>query len=48
MVVLGPYKIDAASVTESQMIINKVPTSFMADKVKFDKLVNYNGARRRS
>ncbi|MCB0066615.1 MAG: hypothetical protein KDD77_05665, partial [Caldilineaceae bacterium] len=43
MVVLGPYKIDAASVTESQMIINKVPTSFMADKVKFDKLVNYNG-----
>ncbi len=43
MVVLGPYKIDPASITESQMIINKVPTSFMADKVKFDRLVNYNG-----
>jgi len=43
MVVLGPYKIDPASITESQMLINKVPTSFMADKVKFDKLVNYNG-----
>ena len=43
MVVLGPYKIDPASITESQMIINKVPTSFLADKVKFDRLVNYNG-----
>ena len=43
MVVLGPYKIDPASITESQMIINKAPTSFMADKVKFDRLVNYNG-----
>ena len=43
MVVLGPYKIDPASITESQMIINKVPTSFMADMVKFDRLVNYNG-----
>jgi len=43
MVVLGPYKIDPASITESQMILNKVPTSFMADWVKFDRLVNYNG-----
>lgn len=43
MVVLGPYKIDPASITESQMVLNKVPTSFMADKVKFDRIVNYNG-----
>lgn len=43
MVVLGPYKIDPASITESQMILNKVSTSFMADRVKFDKLVNFNG-----
>lgn len=43
MVVLGPYKIDPASITEAQMILNKVPTSFMADKVKFDKIVNFNG-----
>jgi hypothetical protein len=43
MVVLGPYKIDPASITESQMMLDKVPTSFMADMVKFDKLVNYNG-----
>lgn len=43
MVVLGPYKIDPASVTESQLILNKVPTSFMAENVKFDRLVNYNG-----
>jgi peptide/nickel transport system substrate-binding protein len=43
MVVLGPYKIDPASITESTMILNKVPTSYWADKVKFDRLVNYNG-----
>lgn len=43
MVVLGPYKIDPASITEAQMVINKVPTSFMADLVKFDRLVNFNG-----
>ncbi len=43
MVVLGPYKIDPASITESQMILNKVETSYWADTVKFDRLVNYNG-----
>ncbi|MCX6046875.1 MAG: ABC transporter substrate-binding protein [Chloroflexi bacterium] len=43
MVVLGPYKIDQTSITEAQMILNKVPTSYWADKVKFDRLVNYNG-----
>lgn len=43
MVVLGPYKIDPASITESQMIMNKVETSYWADTVKFDRLVNYNG-----
>lgn len=43
MVVLGPYKIDPTTITESQMILNKVPTSFMADRVKFDRLVNFNG-----
>lgn len=43
MVVLGPYKIDPASITESTMIWNKVPTSWWADKVKFDRMVNYNG-----
>ncbi len=43
MVVLGPYKIDPASITESQMILNKVDTSYWADTVKFDRLVNYNG-----
>ncbi|MFO7635330.1 MAG: ABC transporter substrate-binding protein, partial [Caldilinea sp.] len=43
IVVLGPYKIDPASITESQMVLNKVPTSFMADWVKFDRLLNYNG-----
>ncbi|MCB0097067.1 MAG: hypothetical protein KDE46_15165, partial [Caldilineaceae bacterium] len=43
MVVLGPYKIDPASITESQMILNKVDTSYWADIVKFDRMVNYNG-----
>ncbi|RME61610.1 MAG: ABC transporter substrate-binding protein [Caldilineae bacterium] len=43
MVVLGPYKIDKDSITESQMILNKVETSYWADKVKFDRMVNYNG-----
>lgn len=43
MVVLGPYKIDPASITESIMLLNKVPTSYWADKVKFEKIVNYNG-----
>ncbi|HFC11250.1 MAG TPA: ABC transporter substrate-binding protein [Anaerolineae bacterium] len=43
MVVLGPYKIDQDSVTESQLIMNKNESSFMADWVKFDRIVNYNG-----
>jgi len=43
MVVLGPYQIDPASITESQMVLNKVDTSYWADTVKFDRLVNYNG-----
>jgi peptide/nickel transport system substrate-binding protein len=43
MVVLGPYKIDPNSVTESQMILNKNESSFMADWVKFDRIVNFNG-----
>ena len=42
-VVLGPYKIDQDSVTESQMILNKNETSFMADWVNFDRIVNFNG-----
>jgi peptide/nickel transport system substrate-binding protein len=43
MVSLGAFKIDPNSITEAQMILNKVPTSFMADWVKFDRIVNYNG-----
>jgi peptide/nickel transport system substrate-binding protein len=43
MVVLGPYKIDQNSITDSQMILNKVPTSFMAERVQFDRIVNFNG-----
>ena len=43
MVVLGPYKIDPTSITEATLVLNKVPTSYWADKVRFDKIVNYNG-----
>ena len=43
MVVLGPYAIDPDSITESQMILNKVETSYWADTVRFDRMVNYNG-----
>jgi peptide/nickel transport system substrate-binding protein len=43
MVVLGPFKIDPNSITVSQMILNKNETSFMADWVKFDRIVNFNG-----
>jgi peptide/nickel transport system substrate-binding protein len=43
IVVLGPYQIDQASITESTLILNKVETSYWADKVKFDRIVNYNG-----
>jgi peptide/nickel transport system substrate-binding protein len=43
IVVLGPYQIDPASITESTLILNKVPTSYWADTVRFDRIVNYNG-----
>jgi peptide/nickel transport system substrate-binding protein len=43
MVVMGPYKIDQDSVTESQLTLNKNESSFMVDWVKFDRIVNFNG-----
>jgi peptide/nickel transport system substrate-binding protein len=43
IVSLGAFNIDPNSITEAQMILNKVPTSFQADWVKFDRIVNYNG-----
>jgi len=43
MVVLGPYKIDPGSITEATLFLNKVDTSYWADTVRFDKIVNYNG-----
>ncbi len=39
----GPFKIDPASITEAQLTMVKNPGGFAADKVKFDKLVIYNG-----
>jgi peptide/nickel transport system substrate-binding protein len=42
-IVLGPYQIDPNSITEAQLTLNKVETSYWADTVQFDRLVNFNG-----
>ena len=43
MITTGPFKIDQASMTNSQVTLVKVPTSWAADKVNFDKIVLFNG-----
>lgn len=42
-VVYGPYNVDAASVTEAQLSLTKVPTGFNADKIDFDLVTVYWG-----
>jgi len=39
----GPYIIDVASINEARMTLVKNPTSWWADKVKFDLVYLYNG-----
>lgn len=39
----GPYSIDAASITNAQMTLTKNTNSFWADKVAFDRVINFNG-----
>lgn len=39
----GPYIIDVDSINEARMTLEKNPTSFWADKVKFDVVYLYNG-----
>ena len=39
----GPYIIDMASINEARMTLVKNPTSYWADKVKFDIVYLYNG-----
>lgn len=39
----GPYVIDPASITSAQMTLNKVPTAWDAEVVKFDKITLFNG-----
>src|SRR5215210_8926814 len=43
MIVIGPFKIDKDSITESQLTMDKVDTAWNADRTKFDKLIIYNG-----
>jgi len=40
---IGPYKIDLTSVTEAQMTLVRNPGGLFADKVRFDKVVVYQG-----
>lgn len=39
----GPYVMDVKSITEAQMTLVKNPGGLFADRVKFDKIVLYNG-----
>ncbi|GIG69944.1 ABC transporter substrate-binding protein [Phytomonospora endophytica] len=41
--VSGPYDIDYGTISDSQITLVKNPNGFGADKVKFDKVVLYNG-----
>ena len=43
MITTGPYKIDQASMTNARVDLVKVPGSWIADKVNFDKIVLFNG-----
>ncbi len=43
IVSLGPYVLDPNSITESQLVLNKNETSFMADWVNFDRVLLFNG-----
>jgi peptide/nickel transport system substrate-binding protein len=43
IVVNGPYTIDINSITNAQFDMPKNETSYYADVVKFDKIVNFNG-----
>ncbi|MBE3598431.1 MAG: ABC transporter substrate-binding protein [Limnochordaceae bacterium] len=39
----GPYNLDVRSISESQATLVKVPTAWAASRVKFDRVVLYNG-----
>jgi peptide/nickel transport system substrate-binding protein len=43
MIVTGPFKIDQASMTNSRVDLVKVPTSWAANYINFDKIVLFNG-----
>jgi peptide/nickel transport system substrate-binding protein len=43
MITNGPFQIDPKSITDSQLTLTKVPTSWLSSKIQFDKVVLYNG-----
>jgi peptide/nickel transport system substrate-binding protein len=43
MVVTGPFQIDPNSITQSQMTLIRNPSSWAANLVGFERIINYNG-----
>ena len=43
LVVNGPFVINESSITNAQMTLDKNDTSYWAENVKFDRIINYNG-----
>jgi peptide/nickel transport system substrate-binding protein len=43
LIVTGPFKIDGTSITNAQMTLPGVSTSWIANQVGFAKIVNFNG-----
>jgi peptide/nickel transport system substrate-binding protein len=43
LIVSGPYNVDPTSITEAQLTMNAVPTAWLANTVKFSKIILYNG-----
>lgn len=43
VIVTGPFNFDYKSITNAQLTLVKNPTSWIANQVAFDKIVNFNG-----
>ncbi len=43
LVVSGPFTLDVPNITEAQLSLLKNPDSYLAETIKFDKIVLYNG-----
>lgn len=43
LIASGPFNIDTSSITDSQMTLVKNPKGHLADQVKFERIILYNG-----